>query len=87
MTPATVHEEGEDDPGFVKDLGSAFGAHFHNGLVDVYDAARRRRIARVKLNNPADAAWHEESRTLLIEYTEPRKAGDDQPVLRAFRID
>jgi hypothetical protein len=73
-------------PSFVKGLGSSMGAHFHGGLVDVYDAATRSRVARIKLNNATDAAWHEASRTLLIEYSEPRKEGSGQPALRAFRI-
>ncbi len=86
ITPAPIFAQGEEESptGTVSALGGSFGVHVHGRVVDIFDVAARRRVASIKLAAPGAIAWHEASRTLVIE---DASAGGAATVLRAYRLD
>jgi hypothetical protein len=72
-------------PGTVLGLGGAFGAYLEADALSVYDAAQRRRLARIAIEKPADAAWSPANRMLLVE--SPASGNGDRRQLSAYELD
>lgn len=72
-------------PGTVLGLGGAVGAVMEADAVSVYDAAQRRRLARIPVDKAADAAWSPANRMLMVESPVPGNGGRLQ--LSAYELD
>jgi len=72
-------------PGTVQGLGGAVGVVMEADALSVYDAAQRRRLARIPVENASDAAWSPANRMLLVESPAPGNGGRAQ--LSAYELD
>jgi hypothetical protein len=72
-------------PGTVQGLGGAVGAVMEADALSVYDAAQRRRLARIPVEKASDAAWSPVNRMLLVESPAPGNGGRAQ--LSAYELD